>query len=75
MSEPTKKKHRASLLCRSEVKKYAYSRATEHSRVFKGVSEKFYDQLEAKLKVVINDAVFRHPSCLKRLTDVPQGFI
>jgi len=63
------------LLCRKTVAEYAMSRAAEHNKKFSGVSAKFYRSLEAKLKVVINDAVYRHPSCLKRLTDVPQGFI
>jgi hypothetical protein len=64
-----------SLLCRKSVAEYAMARAATHDKKFSGVSRKFYLSLEAKLKVVINDAVYRHPSFLKRLTDVPQGFI
>lgn len=63
------------LLNKTKVREYALARAAEHKRPFRHISSKFYADLEAKLKVVINDAVHRHPTCLKRLTDVPQGFI
>jgi hypothetical protein len=75
MEIKTPPKRTSCLLNRRKVREYVMARCKEHDRQFCGVSKKFHVELEAKLKVIINDAVYRHPSRVKRMTDVPQGFI